>query len=133
MSEFHQVEVVFKDEEILLQSLKEMGYQPAIHNKGIQLNNNYSRSKPTAHIVVSRNQFNGMGDIGFERTKNGFKMHADDYDWGSHGKKFKLNKLNQAYCENKVKKYVKSTSRCNIYSRRENSKGQIEIKLRIQQ
>lgn len=109
-----------------------MGYQPVIHKKGVQLNNNYSRSKPTAHIVVPRGQFSGMGDIGFERTKNGFTMHADDYDWGPHGKRFKLNKLKQSYSENKIKKYVSSTSRCHISSRKENSKGQIEIQLRIQ-
>jgi len=133
ISEFHEVEVKFKDESILVQSLKEMGYQPVTHKDGVQLNNNYSRSKPTAHIVIPRSQFSGMGDIGFERTKSGFKMHADDYDWGSHGKKFKLNKLNLTYGENAIKKYVSRTSRCNISSRRQNEKGQIEIKLRIAQ
>ena len=123
----------FKDEKILLDSLKEMGYQPTVHKDGVQLNNNYSRSKPTAHIVIPRSQFHGMGDIGFERTNKGYTMHADDYDWGSHGKRFNLNQLNQTYSESKIKKYVNSTSRCNITSRQKNSKGQIEIKLRMQQ
>ena len=123
----------FKDEKILLDSLKEMGYQPTVHKDGVQLNNNYSRSKPTAHIVITRSQFNGMGDIGFERTSKGYTMHADDYDWGNHGKRFNLNQLNQTYSEGKIKKYVKSTSRCHISSRQKNSKGQIEIKLRMQQ
>ena len=123
MSEYHLVEVKFKDEKILLDSLKEMGYQPTVHKDGVKLNNNYSRSKPTAHIVITRSQFGGMGDIGFERTNKGFTMHADDYDWGYHGKRFNLNQLNQSYSENKIKKYVNSTSRCNITSRQKNSKG----------
>ena len=109
-----------------------MGYKPTVHAEGVTLNNNYSRSKPTAHIVVKKSQFGGMGDIGFERTKNkGFVMHADDYDWGSHGKRFKFNKLCMNYSENKVKKYVNRTSRCSIFSRKENNKGQVEIQLRI--
>ena len=108
-----------------------MGYKPAIHNEGKTLNNNYSRSKPTAHIVVSRNQFGGMGDIGFERTNKGFVMHADDYDYGLHGKKFKLGQLNKRYVENKIKGYVNRTSQCNIFSRKENKNGQLEIQLRV--
>ena len=72
-----------------------------------------------------------MGDVGFERSKKGFIMHADDYDWGAHGKKFKLGALNKKYVENKITKYVRGTSKYNIYSRRENDKEQLEIHLRI--
>jgi hypothetical protein len=58
-------------------------------------------------------------------------MHADDYDWGSHGKRFKFNKLNQTYTVNKIKKYTSSTSKCSLFSQKENNKGQIEIQLRV--
>jgi hypothetical protein len=132
MSEYHLVDIKFKDENILIKSLQDSGYKPVIHQEGVQLNNNYSKSKPTAHIVVPRNQFEGYGDIGFERNKKGFIMHADDYDWGKNGQKFKLNKVKIAYTENKIKKYVSGTSKCNISSRKENAKGQVEIQLRIQ-
>ena len=119
------MQVVFKDESCLIQSLKDIGFKPVVHNEGITLNNSYSRSKPTAHIVVPRSQVGGYGDLGFERTaKGGFKMHVD----GNFGK---LKQLNQTYVENKVKKYANSTSSCNIFSRRENEKGQVEIQLRI--
>lgn len=131
MSEFHVVEVCFKDENVLVQSLKDIGYKPTVHAEGVTLNNSYSRSKPTAHIVIKQTQIGGYGDIGFERTKNGFVMHADNADVGGSRNRFNLKKLNLTYVENKVKKYVNSTVNCNIFSRRENEKGQVEIKLRI--
>ena len=56
-------------------------------------------------------------------------MNADHIDI----RKFNMKGLNMTYQENKLKKYVSSTSRCNIFSRRENEKGQLEIHLRIQQ
>lgn len=99
----------------------------------MKLDNNYSQSKPTAHIVINRNQFKGMGDIGFERNKKGFIMHADDYDWGKYGKKFKFKELNQTYTENKLRKYCRSTSKYNIMSRKNMKDGRIEIQLRVQQ
>lgn len=129
MSEYTIVEVKFKDEGCLIQSLKEMGYTPEVHKNGVVLSNAYSSAKPTAHVVVRKGQFGGYGDVGFERTKKGFVMHADSSD----GRKFKLKQLNRTYSETKIKMYVNSTVSCNIFSRRENEKGQIEIHLRIQE
>jgi hypothetical protein len=134
MSEYHTVQVVFKDEEVLTQSLKDMGYQYEVHPEGIRIGeNSYSGRKieEKSHIVVRKNQFGGFGDVGFERTNKGFVMHADDYDVGRHGDRFKLKKLNKTYVENKLNGYVRNTSRCNIFSRTENEKGQIEIQLRL--
>ncbi len=109
-----------------------MGYVAEIHNEGVSVGNNYGRAvKATAHVVVRKDQFGGMGDIGFERTEKGFVMHADNYDAGSHGSRFKLNGLNKKYSENKLKKYVNTVSNCNIFSRREKENGQIEIQLRL--
>ncbi len=108
-----------------------MGYSPEVHEQGAILTGGYNTIKPKAHIVVRRGQFGGMGDVGFERTQEGFQMHVDDYDYGAHGKKFKLKDLNKIYTESKLKKYVNSSSLCNIASRRQNSNGQIEIHLRV--
>ena len=130
MSSFHVVEVMFKDEPLLVQSLKDLGYSPTIHKEGKVLEGNYNRNKVKGHIVIPKSQFNGIyGDLGFERTKKGFICNADHIDI----KKFKMKQLNKKYCENKLNKYVSSTSRCNIFSRQENDKGQLEIQLRIQQ
>ncbi len=125
-SEFKEVELTIKDESILIKSLKEIGYNPVIHEKGIKLTNSYSKSKPTAHIVIPKGQFGGCyGDAGFERNKKGFKLHIDDTD----ERKFNIKKLYKTYGLNKLKKYVSSTAKYTISSQRENKKGQIEVKL----
>jgi hypothetical protein len=126
------VEVIFQDENVLVQSLKDMGYNVEIHDNGILIGNNYGHKKLSiSHVVVRKNQFGGMGDIGFERTTKGFVMHADGYDAGKYGGAFGLKELNKIYVENKLKKYLSTTSTCNIFSRRENEKGQIEIQLTV--
>lgn len=132
MSEYHVVEVIFNDENILVQSLKDIGYETEVHEDAVSING-YGSAKnvASAHVVVRKKQFGGFGDVGFERTKKGFVMHADDYDAGSHGNRFGLGKLNKKYVENKLRKYVGTTSSINIFSRNENEKGQVEIQLRI--
>lgn len=124
--------MIFKDEDILVQSLKDIGYEAVVHDEGVKIGNNYGGvGLKTAHIVVNRNQFGGMGDAGFERTSEGFILHADDYDAGSHGSRFKLTELNKRYVENKLRRYVNTTSSCNISYRQEKENGQVEIHLRI--
>ncbi len=122
--------MIFKNEAVLVQTLKELGYNPSLHKEGVVLGGNYNSRKVKGHIVVSKSQFGGCyGDVGFERTKQGFVMHADHIDI----KRFNMDGLNKGYLENNLKRYVNSTSKCNISSRRQNKNGQIEIQLRIQQ
>ena len=114
----------------MIKSLKDMGLKPVVHKEAVVLGGNYNSRQVKGHIVIPGSQFNATyGDVGFERTNKGFVMHADHVDI----KKFNLTGLNKCYMENKLKKYVRSTSKCNILSRRENNKGQIEVQLRIQQ
>ena len=129
MSSYHVVEVGFKDESLLIQSLKELGYAPTMHKEGVQLSNSYSKSAAKVQIVVPKSQFNGSyGDLGFEKTKKGFTMHADHIDIS----KFNLKGLNKTYAENKLKRFVSSTARFNVFSRREKENGQVEVQLRLQ-
>lgn len=133
ISEFHVIEVLFKDEGILVQSLKEMGYKPDIYEKAINLRGYQGdKREQKAHIVVSRKQVGrASNDIGFERKKTGgFVLHASAYDlaWRT-GKKIK--QLNRTYTENKLKKTINSISNYNIISRKERKDGKIEIHLRV--
>ena len=84
MSQMHEVEVMFKDQQVLVDSLKGVGLECEIFDKGTAI------AGKNANVVVRRDQFRGMRDIGFEKTQNGFIMHADDYDYGAHGKKINL-------------------------------------------
>ncbi len=127
ISEFKEIEISFKDEPILIKTLKEIGYNPVVHEKGIKMENSYSKSKPTAHIVVPKGQFGGVyGDVGFERQADkSFKMYIDDTD----ERKFNIGQLRKTYGLNKLKKYVSSTAKYTISSQRETKKGQKEVKL----
>lgn len=129
MSQYHVIEVIFQDEDVLVQSLKEMGYDVEIHNEGVEVGRGLKGRK--SHIVVRKNQFGGFGDVGFEKTSEGYVMNADDYDVGRYGSRFKLKDLNKKYVENKLKRYVNTVSNCSIFSRTENEKGQVEIHLRV--
>ena len=122
----------FKDEDILLQTLKEMGYQPVVHKEATNLYGYQGdKREQKAHIILPRKQVgSSSNDVGFERTGKGYKLHASEFDraWRT-GKKIK--QLNMSYSENKLKKEVNRTSRCNITSRKVRNDGKIEIKLRI--
>ena len=107
ISSYHVVDVKFKDEKMLVKSLKDLGYSPVVHKEAQVLSGNYNGNKVKGHIIVPRGQFNGSyGDVGFERTKKGFVMHADHIDI----RKFNLQGLNKTYQENKLRKFVSSTS-----------------------
>ncbi len=132
MSEFHVIETKFKDEPVLVQSLKEMGYQPEIHSKPTNLRGYQGDERSQkAHIIIPRKQVGGASnDVGFERVKKGFVCHASQYDepW-RNGNRIKT--LNKKYAENKLIKEVNRTTKFNILSRKDREDGKIEIQLRI--
>ena len=103
MSQQAVYKVDFKDEQLLLEALKEMGYSPIIHDKAVSLKT-YGNSKAKAHIVIPQSQGNfSYADIGFERTKEGFKLHSDHIDI----KKLNLAQLKQRYTKAFIAKKIK--------------------------
>lgn len=126
------IETRLKDEPVLIQTLKEMGYQPEVHEKPTNLYGFQGKKREQkAHIVLPRKQVGGASnDVGFERVKKGFVLHASEYDhsW-RNGERIKT--LNKKYAENKLRKEVGMTSKFNILSRKDRKDGKIEIQLRI--
>jgi len=126
MSEFRTVEIDIKEEDVLVQALKQMGYNPVTHQQEIDLKTYYSdRVKPKAHIVVGKDQFNGYADAGFQRTSKGFNMHIDEMDQ----RKFKIGKLKQSYAEAKIMKTIKGTAKFTLRARQE-EQGKVKLVLR---
>lgn len=109
-----------------------MGYKPVVHKEAQKLEGYQGdKRKQKAHIIIPRKQVGGSSnDVGFEKTKKGYTLHASEYDraWRTGDK---IKALNLTYGENKIKKYVKGSSRCSILSRKKNKNGQIEIQLRL--
>lgn len=102
MSQQAVYNVDFEDEEILIESLKEMGFKPTVHKKAVQLHTYAGSAK--AHIVLSKKQENfTYADMGFERTKNGLKLHADHIDI----KKLNMSILTQTYVKASLAKRMR--------------------------
>ena len=132
MSEFHVIEVCFKDEEVLIKSLKEMGYKPIVYKEAVHLHGyRGDERQQKAHVVIPKSQVGSLSnDVGFERVKNGFIMHASEYDriWRTGAR---IKTLNKKYATNTVKKYAGSIAKCNVLSCTEREDGQTEIHLRV--
>ena len=110
-----------------------MGLTPEVHEESKNLHGYQGDTRSQkAHIIVPRVQVgNASNDVGFERIDGGFILHASAYDmaWREGGSK--LKQVNQGYAERKLKKTISVMSNCNIFSRKENEQGKIEIQLRL--
>ena len=131
MSEMHEVEVMFKDQQVLVEALREAGLECEVFEHGTTIDTYYdNRERPKSHIVVRRDQFQGMRDIGFEKTANGFVMHADDYDYDRVGKKINLDKITQIYAEKKIIKDANQSCQFNVVSRTTENDGTVVLEVR---
>ena len=134
MSEYHVAKVVFTDANVLKTSLEDMGFKVSVHQKPVSIEGYNGSRVGSAHLVVSSNQFGGYGDVGFEETEDGFRIHADWDDLqGDEGARFQLPVLNQKYIENKLKKHAANKSDTSVTSVKKKDNGQTELHLKINQ
>jgi len=109
-----------------------MGYNPEVHSEAKHLRGfQGDKRSQKANIILPRTQVGrASNDVGFERVDGGFVLHASAFDsaWRTGAK---IKTLNMTYAENKLKKSISVMSNCNIFSRKQNENGQIEIQLRL--
>lgn len=107
-----------------------MGYNPQVFKEAQQLEGYQGDKRENkAHIIIPRRQVGvSSNDVGFERSKNGFKLHASEYDaaWRTG---FKIKKLKQTYAEKQIIKTIKSKSKYSIKNRIEVD-GKIKMTIR---
>lgn len=130
MSEMQKVKVNFNDQFIIVDALKELGFNPISHENAVPINAWGSQHRK-AHIVVTKDQFRGMADLGFERQKDGtYIMHVDgdDIRRGS----LDVNKIKRNYTKIRVKKHLKSQSQYSIINEEEKTDGSVVINLNIE-
>ena len=133
MSEWKLIDCEMNDEECLLEALKEVGYQAEVHENGTtDLENNYSSKRPKAHIVVRRRNLPSgcYSDLGFERTKDGMKIHADDTDYSHNRDRIKLGSIKQSYADRVIHKMVKRRPGKFSIKSRKKVDGEIKIVVR---
>ena len=83
MSKYGETQTVLREEELLLDALKEVGYQVEVLPEGAPLNSYYSEQEAkVANIVIRRAQLPGaFGDVGFVRQPDGrFTLIEDELD-----------------------------------------------------
>ena len=125
MSQQMTVDIELKDKACIVGALKEMGYKVEEYDTPVLIET-YDRSKVKAGIVVRKQQGFHWGDVGFEQTKTGFKVHIDDSD----RRRLDMGKLKQLYSDLYIKKSVNSTSKNRISYREVMKDGKIKIKIK---
>jgi len=101
-------EVVFKDREMLVQSLTDIGCQNIQVGTDLPMGRYFAEQREqeqTADVIIPRNAIgNAFGDIGFVRTNAGLAPVLDEYDRPRVlGGKF-ISRLRSAYNERAVQK-----------------------------
>jgi len=100
-------EVVFKDRELLIAALEEIGCQEIRQGANLEMGRYYSEQlEQRAEIVIPRNTIdNYYGDIGFARTESGeYRPVMDDLDRSCALNGRFIPKLRTAYNERVVAK-----------------------------
>lgn len=131
MSEYHVIETEFKDQQVLIEALEEMGYHPEVYDKPKNLlGYQGDKRQQKAHIIIPRRQVGGASnDVGFEKVDGKYICHASGYDapWRTGAK---ISKLKQTYGEKKIMKSVRQSSRYSFMSRKVTEDGEVKIKIR---
>jgi len=110
-----------------MEALKELGYNPEMHKEGISL----SRGRGQCHMKIPNDQIAKVsggyayGDIEFEKTETGWKIHGDN----SSVSRFSPNKLKQIYSERRLMKTIAQTGNYAMESRSVGQKGEIRLRL----
>jgi len=130
MSEFYNIDTIIRSESALVEALREMGYNPKVHNVAQNLYGYQGdKREQVAHIIIPRNQIShASNDIGFEKMSNGkYKMHICEYDINI--KSFNEGRLKQLYAKYNILKVVNLKSKYRLKKQTEEKDGRIRIRL----
>lgn len=138
MSKYILVEsdqVCLKDEETILETLAEFGYDSArveVHEKPVALQGYQGDERvQRANIVIRRRVVgNASNDIGFEKQEDGsYKVWVSDFDKSKGlGAKIASMQFFQTYAKNRVLKWAKQQKATTAWQK-EKQKVKIRIKL----
>ena len=101
----------FANRELLIEALKEMGFEQITVGTDILLQGWDKREAQAADVVIRRNDVKNhrlLGDIGFQKTKQGYVAIVDDMDLDYRlGRDF-VQRLQTNYHEATARKMAKS-------------------------
>lgn len=104
---------VFANRELLIEALKELGFEQITVGEDILLQGWDKRDQRAADVVIRRDDVKNhrlLGDIGFQRTSNGYVAIVDDMDLNYRlGRDF-IQRLQTNYAEATARKMAKTLS-----------------------
>ena len=102
---------VFTNRELLIEALKEMGFEDVTVGEDLLLQGYDRRDQRLADVVIRRESIKNQrfyGDIGFQKTKQGYSLIVDDLDLSNRlGNDF-LKRLQTQYHEATARKMAKN-------------------------
>lgn len=102
---------VFANRELLVEALKEMGFEDVTVGTNLLLQGYDRRDQRLADVVIRRDSIKNQrfyGDIGFQKTKQGYSLIVDDLDLSNRlGNDF-LKRLQTQYQEATARKMAKN-------------------------
>lgn len=109
-------DVVFKDRQLLLAALADVGYPDVEHGEALSLFGYQGDRRPETAEIVVRRQYVGAAsnDLGFTRTEQGYAPIVSEYDQQTLLQGQFLVKLRTAYSERvveEVRKRLHGTAR----------------------
>jgi len=131
MSEYHEVEMDVTDKECIVDALKDLGYQPEVHETATNLHGfQGDQRSQKAHIVLPRKQVGGASnDIGFEKVNGKYIMRISEFDIGA--KRFNQKEFDKNYKKHTVLKKIKKNRKFKKKSVTTSKDGKIVIKLKV--
>ncbi len=92
----------FANRELLVEALKEMGFEKITQGEDLLLQGWDKRDEKVADVIIRRDDVSGLrllGDIGFQKTREGYVAIVDDMDLDNRlGRDF-INRLQTNYHE----------------------------------
>lgn len=126
MSQHVTVKVKMTNEKHLVEALKKMGFKPVVHKNPISIKSYGNKKDHKANIVIDKDQAGlTYGDIGFERTKDGYVMHVDHIDQ----RRLNVDELTKLYSEGLVVEEINNNSQCFLKDREIDENGHIIIRV----
>lgn len=104
---------VFTNRELLVEALKEMGFEDVTVGEDLLLQGYDKRDQRLADVIIRRESIKNQrfyGDVGFQKTKQGYSLIVDDLDLSYRlGNDF-LKRLQTQYHEASARKMAKVLS-----------------------
>ncbi|MBT6047647.1 MAG: DUF1257 domain-containing protein [Candidatus Scalindua sp.] len=129
MSENITVKINLKDEECLVESLKELGFVVEQNEVAQTVKSYYNRTNKKAHVILRKVSNRGLSaDIGFELSGDEYLIHHDSMD----KRKLKLKALKQLYSKHRVRQTIrKKNTKYSLKSEKVDKDGRIRIKVAL--